>query len=393
MSTKKLQILTPIVTSVNGETGDVTIDMNKTAVGLDKVDNTSDADKPISNATQTALDAKQDKITANGLLRGDGDGNISAVSGNFLAYEPIVDVEATPTIDADTLDGKTYDNIKDYVDKKALGNSLLDNWYFGNPANQRGQTSYTGTNTYTIDRWMTDDTVTVIDGGVKVKQNGYYAVFYQYLEDSLVDAIAGKVVTYSALTTEGLMTATTQLPTSISSDWNTDDAVQGDFTLDIVKSGAGKIYIRFGSGVDGAETTIKAIKLELGTEQTLAHQENGKWVLNEIPDYGEQLRRCQRYLRPAGYSFVVSAVNGNWYGSNLFSRSEPMRAVPVIVNGDYKAQPIREVTGGQCATITNVFSPTIYGQFAIQLAPLGSTIPNYVYIDSSGFNPLLSAEL
>ena len=51
MSTKKLQILTPIVTSVNGETGDVTIDMNKTAVGLDKVDNTSDADKPISNAT------------------------------------------------------------------------------------------------------------------------------------------------------------------------------------------------------------------------------------------------------------------------------------------------------------------------------------------------------
>lgn len=271
--------------------------------------------------------------------------------------------------------------------------NLLDNWYFGNPVNQRGQTSYTGTNTYTIDRWMTDSTVTVVDGNIKVKRTGYAALFYQYLEDSLVDVIAGKVVTYSALTTSGLMTVTTKLPPSKSSDWNTDDAVQGDLVLDTVKSGAGKIYIRFTSVVDGTEATIKAVKLELGPQQTLAHQENGVWVLNEIPDYGEQLRKCQRYLRPAGYAFVASTINGNWYGSSLFGRSEPMRTVPAIINGDYMAQPIREVTGGQCATITTVFAPNIYGQFAVQMSPLGSTIPNYVYIDASGFNPLLSAEL
>ena len=30
--------------------------------------------------------------------------------------------------------------------------NLLDNWYFGNPVNQKGQTSYTGAG-YTIDRW------------------------------------------------------------------------------------------------------------------------------------------------------------------------------------------------------------------------------------------------
>ena len=271
--------------------------------------------------------------------------------------------------------------------------NLLDNWYFGDPVNQRGQTSYDGTNTYTIDRWMTDNTVTVVDGGIKVKQTGYATLFYQYLEDSLVDAIAGKVVTYSALTTSGLMTVTTKLPPSKSSDWNTDDAVQGDLVLDTVKSGAGKIYIRFTSTVDGAEATIKAVKLELGSQQTLAHQENGVWVLNEIPDYGEQLRRCQRYLRPAGYNFVVSNVSGSWYGSSLFGNSEPMRAVPVIENGDYANQPALEVSGGQCATITAVFTPSIYGQFTVQLSPLGSTMPNYVYIDSFGFNPLLSAEL
>lgn len=273
--------------------------------------------------------------------------------------------------------------------------NLLDNWYFGNPVNQRGQTGYTGVNTYTIDRWVTDNTVTVVDGGIMIKRTGHDALFYQYLEDSLINAIAGKVVTYSALTTDGLMTVTTKLPPSISSYWNTDDAVQGDLVLDTVKSGAGKIYIRFvfASAVDGTEATIKAVKLELGPQQTLAHQENGVWVLNEIPDFGEQLRKCQRYLRPAGYAFVASAVNGNWYGSSLFCRSEPMRTVPAIINGDYMAQPVREVTGGQCATITTVFVPNIYGQFAMQMSPLGSTIPNYVYIDASGFNPLLSAEL
>jgi hypothetical protein len=44
------------VTSVNTRTGAVTID--KTDVGLGNADNTSDANKPISTATQTALNGK-----------------------------------------------------------------------------------------------------------------------------------------------------------------------------------------------------------------------------------------------------------------------------------------------------------------------------------------------
>lgn len=47
------------VESVNGLTGIVTID--KTTVGLDKVDNTSDLEKPISNATQTAISAETNR--------------------------------------------------------------------------------------------------------------------------------------------------------------------------------------------------------------------------------------------------------------------------------------------------------------------------------------------
>ena len=209
--------------------------------------------------------------------------------------------------------------------------NLLDNWYFAKPVNQRGQTSYTGTNTYTIDRWMTDNTVTVVDGGIKVKRTGYATLFYQYLEDSLVDAIAGKVVTYSALTTSGLMTVTTKLPPSKSSDWNTDDAVQGDLVLDTVKSDAGKIYIRFTSTVDGTEATILAVKLELGSAQTLAHQENGAWVLNEIPKFGDQLAECQQYARSCYYHTVVGQLTYSGTGYVIpLSIPQNMRTTPTI---------------------------------------------------------------
>jgi hypothetical protein len=53
------------VTSVNGKIGAVVI--NKADVGLSNVDNTSDLNKPISNATQTALNGKVDKVVGKGL--------------------------------------------------------------------------------------------------------------------------------------------------------------------------------------------------------------------------------------------------------------------------------------------------------------------------------------
>lgn len=49
------------VASVAGKTGVVTLD--KSDVGLDNVDNTTDLNKPISTATQAALDGKADKAT------------------------------------------------------------------------------------------------------------------------------------------------------------------------------------------------------------------------------------------------------------------------------------------------------------------------------------------
>jgi hypothetical protein len=61
--------VTGAVNSVNGQNGDVVL--TKTDLNLGNVDNTSDVNKPISNATQTALDLKVDKITGKGLSTND----------------------------------------------------------------------------------------------------------------------------------------------------------------------------------------------------------------------------------------------------------------------------------------------------------------------------------
>ena len=56
---------TDAVSSVAGRTGNVVL--NKNDVGLNNVDNTSDTNKPISTATQTALNSKVDKVAGKGL--------------------------------------------------------------------------------------------------------------------------------------------------------------------------------------------------------------------------------------------------------------------------------------------------------------------------------------
>jgi len=58
--------------------------LDKTAVGLGNVDNTSDANKPISTATQTAVNAKQDTLVSGTTIKTiNGDSILG--SGNIIA--------------------------------------------------------------------------------------------------------------------------------------------------------------------------------------------------------------------------------------------------------------------------------------------------------------------
>lgn len=61
-ASKTAESVSGVVPIVNGGTGSTTVSGAKTNLGLNNVDNTSDANKPISNATQTALNLKENAI-------------------------------------------------------------------------------------------------------------------------------------------------------------------------------------------------------------------------------------------------------------------------------------------------------------------------------------------
>lgn len=238
--------------------------------------------------------------------------------------------------------------------------NLLDNWYFGNPVNQRNgyvvppQTPYytlsttewnqvgvtegyyaiTGTNGggeaytisiggttymvtksaavrgytgegYGIDRWRVENSTTI-----KLTNNGLVITTTNdngiTQNSEQLQYLLGKIVTFSMLTASGLYAITFDAG-GISGGVNLS-------SFEIFSTSSWLLYVRhLGSGDSEA---ILAVKLELGPQQTLAHQENGVWVLNEIPDYGEQLRKCQMYYFKTGsaqYSaYMMRKVDDNY---------------------------------------------------------------------------------
>lgn len=202
------------------------------------------------------------------------------------------------------------------IDTKAFPCSpnLLDNWYFGNPVNQRGQASYTGEG-YTIDRWEIGEwngsgTVTIEANGIRLtsENSGSNSCL---MVQKLKKPPLGTVFTMSILVT-ALGTNGGNLYFGVQDGNNAASAYKlitevGLYTL-IQRVDSDNLpgdYMRFIWGQDASsggsgntDITVSAVKLELGSVQTLAHQDaNGAWVLNEIPKFGDQLAECQRYYQ------------------------------------------------------------------------------------------------
>lgn len=208
-----------------------------------------------------------------------------------------------------TYDGSTPKSIDIPAGPAVCSPNLLRNGTFadGCIVNQRGKTSYAGTG-YGVDMWYTTGATLSVDvtaEGVKLCKNAASAnpAWAQALE---TDAAVGQTVTVSMLykgNGEGASLRVAQsggiVTLSNVSDWT---LVQKTFTLE--KWSVGTLQDRAIVAIQCFENMaanqglyIKAIKLELGEQQTLAHQENGAWVLNELPDYGGELLRCQRYYQ------------------------------------------------------------------------------------------------
>ena len=180
--------------------------------------------------------------------------------------------------------------------------NLLDNWFFGRPVNQRGQTEYTAAG-YTVDRWkfsnnngkiVLDDTGIMFTGIYDYAELNQLYEFpenirgKQYTASVLIDSFDGEGNFFLVVQNQNVW-ASTQLSKGL--NHFTDTFWSDSTTL--------RFFIQSQSVnlSNPPKIHILAAKLELGSTQTLAHQENGVWILNEIPDFGEQLRRCQRYYR------------------------------------------------------------------------------------------------
>lgn len=270
--------------------------------------------------------------------------------------------------------------------------NLLDNWYFGRPVNQRGgyyipagvkynTLSWTeagttdkaypvigyigqdplitvnGTNYivgksvqvpgyctagYTIDRWKLDigEAVTLEDGCICLKKSGTY--WGEYFAD--FDQFIGMTLTGSVLLSDGTLRTGSFVYNGSLNQGQTFFSSELGFYVQRLSDSLTQCEIN--SLVDNVK--IKAAKLELGDTQTLAHKENGVWVLNEIPDYGEQLRRCQRYFvrltNAYGYGWTYNSSIANFF----VSLPTTMRANPVI----------KLTTNGEIQTINGAKSVT-----------------------------------
>lgn len=169
---------------------------------------------------------------------------------------------------------------------RVVNPNLLDNWYF-QIWQRYSNGSYSGVPylAYVADRWIITSsngnitsnlTKATPYGGIK-NATGPNCRITQRLGNAA--QFNGMTLTLSVLKNTGLYTST-----KVANDWNDTTDIFGDFS----SNSSNVAWLNAGE-------TILAAKLELGSTQTLAHQEGNKWVLNEVPDYGEQLRRCQRY--------------------------------------------------------------------------------------------------
>ena len=324
------------------------------------------------------------------------DGAAASINGvNALTMTTGDGLEATMNGSAYHL--KLTDNALNAV--QAVGTfvrpNLLDNWYFGNPVDQKkGMLQLAGTmlysdaactqalfqstkttsiikvsdiaahpsddstvyvkladcvrgytgNGYTVDRWgiLNNVTATLQNASLNIAYTESGWNLYTFLDNVLMP---GTTYTLSCLykasgnpirlvCTWGTNKFFYNEQAPISDDWTLAEitgTIPADATIDI-----NDIVVQsLGSGA--GNFSLKAIKLELGSTQTLAHREGDKWVTNEVPEYGDQLRRCQRYAikigkDTAGDSSLVgfALCTSSNLASAFISLPVSMRTKPIV---------------------------------------------------------------
>ena len=206
--------------------------------------------------------------------------------------------------------------------------NLLDNWYFADPINQRGQKEYIG-NEYSIDRWyaFVPVSINILETGVHVKARSTGSQFLQRIQ--IEEIKENTMATVSFLDTDNELITCSGLArrneeqcffTNTEWGWISFRNIEGLPFWEVV----------FHTTTD---KTLIAAKLELGPFQTLAHQDaNGNWVLNDPPpNKALELAKCQRYQLKVGGNMRIRASQITSAAIDfLVPAPASMRAIPSI---------------------------------------------------------------
>ena len=205
--------------------------------------------------------------------------------------------------------------------------NLLDNWYFAGggsqlgdgilPINQRGPTSLSSTG-YFIDRWRRTTSGSTIT--INLDSEGLYCSteasgFVRQCLSCEPDLI-GKTLTYSLLyKVAGLKTITHVFETN--GRFGTNNATDNDPAY----YSTGRFFtdnevVGFYAPIDDK---LIAVKLEVGSVQTLAHQEGNAWILNDIPDYNVESYKCR--MSTADPTDTYSGRVGIDHSNNFYNQT------------------------------------------------------------------------
>lgn len=275
-----------------------------------------DAVTEIGGKAQTAADDIAEIKSGNVTV-----GNAEKLGGQEPSYYATADAVKAAQAAADNAQtaAGTAQTAADEAKAAIVNRNMLRNWYFANPVNSAGLTEYSGKG-FTIDCWRNNcpaGVVTLTEDGLTL---GEMKWFIQTLEEDPT----GETLTASILMSSGELLTKTLSYTGNTASFISNSDPEFYFQLRNSDVVSGKKDVRIVNFAASDAVTIAAVKLEYGSEQTLAvKNSSGKWVLREIPDYAEQAALCaqfadseyigaaQRFAKVQSYtdSVTLTAVN------------------------------------------------------------------------------------
>ena len=178
--------------------------------------------------------------------------------------------------------------------------NLLDNPWF--TVNQRGQSSYSGA-VYAVDRWKIiypSGTVSVTSDGVTLNNHKWLV---QCLESELSNYLDGKEVTASLMTSDGQIYSGTAIFSKNSTvNYKQISSTESLWLRNYYTDGLIRFEIVNFTPSAGTDMNVRAVKLELGSVSTLAH--------DTASNYGLELLKCLMSTADSSDAYANRNVSG-----------------------------------------------------------------------------------